>query len=101
MSLICFWLFRLGERQRAAAAGHLLLIFGSGFPAHGFHQFVEVHRVFEGLAGDAERAVGLAADVPGELDAFERLYHRFLQFVVAEVLDQHFDHVAHLGRLPL
>ena len=90
-------LFRLGERERAAAAGDLLFVLGDGLAAHGLDQLVQVHRVLEGLAGDAERAVGLAADVAGDLDAVQRFHHRLAEFLVAEVLDQHLDHVADLG----
>jgi hypothetical protein len=69
-------LFRLGEGQRAAAAGDLLLVLGERFATQGFDHLVEVHRVLEGFAVDAEGTVGLAADVAGELDAFQRLLHR-------------------------
>jgi hypothetical protein len=61
----------------------------------GFDHLVEVHRVLEGFAVDAEGTVGLAADVAGDLEAFQRFLHRRLEAVVAEVLDQHLDHVAH------
>ena len=89
--------FRFGKRQRTAAAGDLLLVFVGRLGAHGFDHFVEVFGVLEGFAVYAERAVGLTADIAGDFQAFEGFFHRCRQRIVAEILDQHFHHMAHAG----
>ena len=101
MSRICFWLFSGSENASAPPQQVTFWSYSvSGLAADGLDQLVEIHRVLERFAGDAERAVGLAADVAGELDALERLHHRLGELVVAEVLDQHLDHVPDLRPCP-
>ena len=93
--LICACDFSGSENASAPPQQvNFLLVLIERLCAHGLGELVEVFRILERLTDDAERPVGLAADVAGDLDAVQRLLHRLGQLVVAEVLDQHLDHVA-------
>jgi hypothetical protein len=88
--------FRFGEGQRAAAAGDFLLIAAGRFRADDLDHLVQVLRILEGFPVYAERTIGLAADVAGDLHAFQRFDDGCFHALEADVFDQHLDHVARL-----